>query len=150
MFSVVLYCCAIVILMKHMKEFYEIYFFNKLFFCAMHLSSKEICEILSFFINDSLLACICHPGCNFNRDLWNLFLKLSYACYAVVILAETRKIADILLQQGIKVQTPLEISPIQVHPARVLSQIYSFLGMSLLSHWLFLTLFQKNKCSTTI
>ncbi|PVD34258.1 hypothetical protein C0Q70_05526 [Pomacea canaliculata] len=46
----------------------------------------------------------------------------------VVILAETRKIAEKLMQHGIEVQTIQDTSPIQVHPARVLSHIFSLLG----------------------
>lgn len=51
-----------------------------------------------------------------------------FLCVAVVILAETRKIAEQLMQHGIEVQTIQDTSPIQVHPARVLSHIFSLLG----------------------
>ncbi|ESO88485.1 hypothetical protein LOTGIDRAFT_179098 [Lottia gigantea] len=46
----------------------------------------------------------------------------------VVILAEDTLIRDKLLSQGIEVQTIGDVQPIQVYPARILSQIYSLLG----------------------
>ncbi|XP_060588940.1 probable phosphorylase b kinase regulatory subunit alpha isoform X4 [Ruditapes philippinarum] len=46
----------------------------------------------------------------------------------VVILAEDVTIQDKLSENGIFVQTIPEVAPIQVYPARVLSQIYSLLG----------------------
>ncbi|KAL4230406.1 Phosphorylase b kinase regulatory subunit alpha [Mactra antiquata] len=46
----------------------------------------------------------------------------------VVILAEDVVIQNLLAEQGIYVQTIPEVAPIQVYPARVLSQIYSLLG----------------------
>ncbi|OWF44218.1 Phosphorylase b kinase regulatory subunit alpha, liver isoform [Mizuhopecten yessoensis] len=46
----------------------------------------------------------------------------------VVILAENLKIQEHLLEHGIDVQTSAEVCPIQVYPARVLTQIYSLLG----------------------
>lgn len=55
-----------------------------------------------------------------------------YVCLcvcAVVILAEDAGIANLLSQHGIQVQTLSETHPIQVHPARILSQIFSRLGM---------------------
>ncbi|XP_076446610.1 putative phosphorylase b kinase regulatory subunit alpha isoform X2 [Babylonia areolata] len=48
----------------------------------------------------------------------------------VVILAEDESIAKILSDHGIKVQTLSETTPIEVLPARVLSQIFSRLGKS--------------------
>ena len=47
----------------------------------------------------------------------------------VVILAENISIASQLSQHGIQVQTLSETQPIQIHPARVLSQIFSHLGI---------------------
>ncbi|XP_060070242.1 probable phosphorylase b kinase regulatory subunit alpha [Ylistrum balloti] len=46
----------------------------------------------------------------------------------VVILAENLKIQEHLLEHGIDVQTSAEVCPIQVYPARVLTQIYALLG----------------------
>ncbi|CAH1777077.1 unnamed protein product [Owenia fusiformis] len=46
----------------------------------------------------------------------------------VVILAEDKHIKDSLAQYGLSVQTIAEAAPIQVHPARALSHIYSQLG----------------------
>ncbi|WAQ98636.1 KPB2-like protein [Mya arenaria] len=46
----------------------------------------------------------------------------------VVIVAEDVTMQNLLASQGIYVQTMSEVSPIQVYPARVLSQIYSLLG----------------------
>ena len=46
----------------------------------------------------------------------------------VVVLAEDSKIQALLMQEGIKLQTPSQISPYQVKPANVLSHLYNFLG----------------------
>ena len=46
----------------------------------------------------------------------------------VVVLAEDLRIKSILAAEGIEVQTTKEILPYQVRPARVLSQLYTFLG----------------------
>ncbi|KAK6168459.1 hypothetical protein SNE40_020988 [Patella caerulea] len=46
----------------------------------------------------------------------------------VVILAEDTLIRDKLSEQGIEVQSVSDVQPIQVYPARILSQIYSLLG----------------------
>ncbi|XP_069129417.1 probable phosphorylase b kinase regulatory subunit alpha isoform X5 [Argopecten irradians] len=46
----------------------------------------------------------------------------------VVILAENLKIQEHLLEHGIDVQTSAEVYPIQVYPARILTQIYALLG----------------------
>ena len=47
----------------------------------------------------------------------------------VVILAEDTVMQDLLADHGIYVQTVREVTPIQVYPARVLSQIYALLGI---------------------
>ncbi|XP_074651762.1 putative phosphorylase b kinase regulatory subunit alpha isoform X3 [Tubulanus polymorphus] len=47
---------------------------------------------------------------------------------SVVILAEDASIQEMLMAHGLHVQTFAEVSPIQVHPARVLSYLYSHLG----------------------
>jgi len=46
----------------------------------------------------------------------------------VVVLAEDAKVQALLAQEGIRVQTTAQISPIQVQPARMLSHLYTFLG----------------------
>ncbi|XP_046368664.1 probable phosphorylase b kinase regulatory subunit alpha isoform X4 [Haliotis rufescens] len=46
----------------------------------------------------------------------------------VVILCEDTVVQDKLSQQGIELETMKDVAPIQVYPARVLSQIYSLLG----------------------
>ncbi|XP_067663658.1 probable phosphorylase b kinase regulatory subunit alpha isoform X3 [Haliotis asinina] len=48
----------------------------------------------------------------------------------VVILCEDSVVQDKLSQQGIELETMKDVAPIQVYPARVLSQIYSLLGKS--------------------
>ena len=44
------------------------------------------------------------------------------------ILAETEEIKELLLQNGIEVETVADIHPIHVQPPRVLSHIYARLG----------------------
>ena len=51
-----------------------------------------------------------------------------YIFIAVVILAEDDSIQAKLADHDIFVQTVPEASPIQVYPARVLTQLYSLLG----------------------
>ncbi|XP_035825759.1 phosphorylase b kinase regulatory subunit alpha, liver isoform isoform X5 [Aplysia californica] len=46
----------------------------------------------------------------------------------VVLLAEDSLIQDKMALHGIELQTVAEVAPIQIHPARVLSKIYSLLG----------------------
>ncbi|KAH9504320.1 hypothetical protein Btru_064619 [Bulinus truncatus] len=46
----------------------------------------------------------------------------------VVLLAEDSMIQDKMALHGIELQTVAEVSPIQIHPARILSKIYSLLG----------------------
>ena len=48
---------------------------------------------------------------------------------SVVLLAEDSMIQDKMALHGVELQTVAEVSPIQIHPARVLSKIYSLLGM---------------------
>ena len=47
---------------------------------------------------------------------------------AVSILAETEEIKELLLKNGIEVETVADIHPIHVQPSRVLSHIYARLG----------------------
>lgn len=47
---------------------------------------------------------------------------------AVSILAETEEIKQLLLKNGIEVETVADIHPIHVQPSRVLSHIYARLG----------------------
>ncbi|KAK3769886.1 hypothetical protein RRG08_036931 [Elysia crispata] len=46
----------------------------------------------------------------------------------VVLLAEDSLIQDKMALHGIELQTVAEVAPIQIHPARVLSKLYSLLG----------------------
>lgn len=46
------------------------------------------------------------------------------------ILAETEEIKELLLKNGIDVETVADIHPIHVQPSRVLSHIYARLGMT--------------------
>lgn len=46
----------------------------------------------------------------------------------IVILAEDNEIRDKLLEYDLHVQTIAEVAPIEVQPARVLSQLYTYLG----------------------
>ena len=48
--------------------------------------------------------------------------------YVVVLLAEDSLIQDKMALHGIELQTVAEVAPIQIHPARVLSKLYSLLG----------------------
>ncbi|XP_071951330.1 phosphorylase b kinase regulatory subunit alpha, skeletal muscle isoform-like isoform X2 [Antedon mediterranea] len=48
----------------------------------------------------------------------------------VVLLAENEEIKQALADKNIPVETVSEVSPIQIHPARVLSQLYKRLGRS--------------------
>lgn len=47
----------------------------------------------------------------------------------VVILAEDNEIRDKLAEHDIMVQTISEVAPIEVQPARVLSHLYTYLGI---------------------
>lgn len=49
---------------------------------------------------------------------------------AVSILAENEEIKELLLKNGIEVETVADIHPIHLQPSRVLSHIYARLGMS--------------------
>ena len=46
----------------------------------------------------------------------------------VVVLAKDKKIQELLAKHEIKVKTLNEVAPIEVHPAKVLSYLYSNLG----------------------
>ena len=49
----------------------------------------------------------------------------------VVILAENNEIREKLQQYDIHIQTIADVAPIEVQPARVLSQLYTYLGNKL-------------------
>lgn len=48
----------------------------------------------------------------------------------VVILAEDTEIREKIAQHDIHVQTIAEVAPIEVQPAKVLSHLYTYLGMN--------------------
>lgn len=48
----------------------------------------------------------------------------------VVILAEDIEIREKIAQHDIHVQTIAEVAPIEVQPAKVLSHLYTYLGLS--------------------
>lgn len=52
----------------------------------------------------------------------------SFISPVVSILAETEEIKELLLKNGIEVETVADIHPIHVQPSRVLSHIYARLG----------------------
>lgn len=56
------------------------------------------------------------------------------------ILAETEEIKELLLQNGIEVETVADIHPIHVQPSRVLSHIYARLGTTSEDIYLYLIL----------
>lgn len=56
------------------------------------------------------------------------------------ILAETEEIKELLLQNGIEVETVADIHPIHVQPSRVLSYIYARLGTTSEDIYLYLIL----------
>lgn len=51
----------------------------------------------------------------------------------VVILAEDTEIREKMAQHDIHVQTIAEVAPIEVQPAKVLSNLYTYLGKTLRS-----------------
>lgn len=62
------------------------------------------------------------------------FIELTWKCHlssVVSILAETEEIKELLLKNGIDVETVADIHPIHVQPSRVLSHIYARLGTML-------------------
>lgn len=57
------------------------------------------------------------------------FKDLKLFLFSIVsILAETEEIKELLLKNGIDVETVADIHPIHVQPSRVLSHIYARLG----------------------
>ena len=46
----------------------------------------------------------------------------------VVLLAQNKMVQDLLSQVNLNVKTVAEVAPVEVHPARVLSKLFSFLG----------------------
>jgi phosphorylase kinase alpha/beta subunit len=63
-----------------------------------------------------------------NRRLSSL--KKPDVVVQVVVLAQNKKVQDILASHEIDVKTVDEVAPVEVHPARVLSNLYSYLGMT--------------------
>lgn len=61
----------------------------------------------------------------------------------VVILAEDAEIREKIAQHDIHVQTIAEVAPIEVQPAKVLSHLYTYLGMYIRA--LYTISFIKNK-----
>ena len=45
-----------------------------------------------------------------------------------MVLAENRKVQDMLLQEGISVKRVTEVGPVEVHSAKVLSHLFNYLG----------------------
>ena len=54
----------------------------------------------------------------------------------VVVLAKDEKIKEILSQSGFHTKTMQEVPDIEIHPARVLSRLYSFLGKFICMFWI--------------
>lgn len=54
----------------------------------------------------------------------------------VVIIAESEEIKEKLAAHDILVQTIADVAPIEVQPARVLSHLYTYLGLFLRAHFL--------------
>ncbi len=46
----------------------------------------------------------------------------------VVVLAGSSSLQELLATHDIKVKTVDEVAPVEVHPARVLSKLYAYLG----------------------
>lgn len=63
-----------------------------------------------------------------NRRLY--YVQKPAVVVQVVVLAEDSVVQNMLAQEGISVQTTKQISPIRVQPARMLSNLYTFLGRS--------------------
>ena len=61
-----------------------------------------------------------------NRRLSSL--KKPDVVVQVVVLANSKSVQDLLAGQDIKVKTVDEVAPVEVHPARVLSKLYAYLG----------------------
>ena len=82
--------------------------------------------VISQLLKDSFIACgELDP---INRRLSSL--KRPEVVVQVVVLAKDEKIKDILQQAGYQSKTLKEVTNIEVHPARVLSHLYTFLGRS--------------------
>lgn len=56
-------------------------------------------------------------------------IKFETFIISVVILAEDQYVKEKLKNHDIHAQTICEVAPVEVQPARVLSHIYSYLGM---------------------
>lgn len=61
----------------------------------------------------------------------------------VVILAEDTEIREKIAQHDIHVQTIAEVAPIEVQPAKVLSHLYTYLGMTQRNRKLFKNILLK-------
>lgn len=59
----------------------------------------------------------------------------------VVILAEDAEIREKIAQHDIHVQTIAEVAPIEVQPAKVLSHLYTYLGMIIINGEIFIVLY---------
>ena len=82
--------------------------------------------VISQLLKDSFIACgELDP---INRRLSSL--KRPEVVVQVVVLAKDDKIKELLQQAGYNCKTLKEVSNIEVHPARVLSHLYTFLGRS--------------------
>ena len=82
--------------------------------------------VISQLLKDSFISCgELDP---INRRLSSL--KRPEVVVQVVVLAKDEKIKDILQQAGYQSKTLKEVTNIEVHPARVLSHLYTFLGRS--------------------
>lgn len=73
------------------------------------------------------------------------------------ILAETEEIKELLLKNGIEVETVADIHPIHVQPSRVLSHIYARLGKNsdsddivLCFCWLHVSVKRMDHCQTLV
>ena len=103
--------------------------------CAVEVDGKNLCGLAvletregrtSQLLKDSFIACgELDP---INRRLSSL--KRPEVVVQVVVLAKDEKIKDILQQAGYQSKTLKEVTNIEVHPARVLSHLYTFLGRS--------------------
>lgn len=76
-----------------------------------------------------------------------MYLFSCHLSSAVSILAETEEIKELLLKNGIDVETVADIHPIHVQPSRVLSHIYARLGKTpaaFMLYWLIIICLTKH------
>ena len=81
--------------------------------------------VIGQLLKDSYIACGELDPCN--RRLSSF--QRPEVIVQVVVLAKDDKIKEILSQSGFHTKTMQEVPNIEIHPARVLSRLYSFLGM---------------------